>query len=323
VAPATPVPGSVFGQVFLDPDLTVSGGGLYLTWELSRPTGSPPRMALARVNTADGRIAASNEFSPGFVSVPLYAAGSLWVTDSSSLGELLLRLDPRTLMVTGELQVADRFPGSGADGHIAYAGGSIWVDGADRLLQVAPQTVTQERVIPLPRAASSDVAASSDGGTLIVTEADGGGRGTVQRRDPATGALLASHAVLGVHAPRIGGVTGGVAWIAEPTGMMGYVERFQTAAMTPDTATMVQGTNGIRADIWDGVLWVSNQVGGATVNYCAAPGTGRRLAPLPLPDMNRDTLQAAGGGDLYYSYGTADGYRIGAARIPAACLADR
>jgi hypothetical protein len=316
---------SVFGRVFLSPSLTVADGSLYLTWELAPPTRLPSRMALARVDAADGQIVAENEFSPGFVSLPLSAAGSLWVTDSSPAGELLLRLDSRTLMVTGELEVAGTGAGAAADGHVAFAGGSIWVDGAGRLVQVAPDTVAARRIIPLPGAVTSNVAASPDGGTLIVSEADGGGSGTVQRRDPATGALLASHRVLGVFAPLVGGVTEDVAWISEPTGMMGYVERFQTAAMTPDPATLVEGTNGIRANLWDGALWVSNQAGGTAVNYCADPSTGRRLAPLPFRAINQDTLEAVGGHDLYYSYFASDGSRsrIAAAPIPAACTRGR
>lgn len=313
--------GSVFGRAFLNPDLTVAAGSLYLTWELAPPTRRPTPMALARASTATGQILAENDFGPGVVSVPVYAAGSLWVTDSVPLGELLLRLDPITLMVTGELRVADGDAGSGADGHIAFAGDSIWVDGADRLVQVAPQSVEAERTIPLPGANSSHVGASPDGRTLIVSEAHSGA-GTIQRRDPRTGRLLASHPVAGVSAPVIGGVAGAVAWIAEPS--RGYVERIQTAGMTPEAATLVEGT-GAWAGIWDGVLWVHSGDGGATVNYCADPSTGRRLAPLPLPDMNRDTLQAAGAGDLYYSYGAAEGggFRIAAAPIPAACMGGR
>lgn len=324
-APALPMGSSVFSRAFRDPKLTMADGSLYLSWELSAPTRFPPPMALARANPATGTIVAANEFSPGLVSVPLYAAGSLWVTDSGSAGELLLRLNPRTLMVTGELLVTGHdTQAAGLGGHIAFAGNWIWVDGSDRLVQVWPQSVAPARVIRLPHATSSDVGASPDGRTLIVSEADYR-TGTVQRRNPATGALLASHPVLGVLAPAIGGVSGTEAWIAEPTGMMGYVERFSTAGMTPDRATQVEGTNGIRAQILNGVLWVTNPVGGTARDYCANPGTGRRLAALPFPDMSRDTLLAVGGDNLYYARSThdGDGFGIAAVPIPAACLTGR
>lgn len=321
---AVPTPaadGSVFGRVFLNPDLAVADGSLYLTWDLSSPTRLPARMALARASTSTGRILAENDFGPGDVSVPVYAAGSLWVTDSAAAGELLLRLDPRTLMVTGEVEVAAGNAGGGAGDHIAFAGNSIWVDGAGRLVQVAPQSVQAERIITLPGADSSAIAASPDGRTLLVSEADSGA-GTIQRRDPRTGALLASsRTMLGVFAPLIGGVTGGAAWIAEPTGMMGYVERYRTAAMTPDGATLVEGTNGIRVGVWDGRLWVHGPDGGTHTNYCADPGTGHRLATLIMPYSSQPVLLAVGEKDFYYSYATADGIRsrIAAAPLPAAC----
>ena len=55
-------------------------------------------------------------------------------------------------MVTSELAIAP--VNSGAEqSHIAYAGGSIWVDGSNALVQVSPATVTAERTIPLPGAA--------------------------------------------------------------------------------------------------------------------------------------------------------------------------
>lgn len=134
-------------------------------------------------------------------------------------------------MVTGELEIAPVTSGAGQS-HIAFAGGSIWVDGSDELIQVSPVTVAAGQTIPLPGADSSDIGASPDGRTLIVSEADSG-LGTVQRRDPVTGALLASHPMLGVVAALIDGVSGAGAWVREPTGMLGYIERFQTATMTP------------------------------------------------------------------------------------------
>jgi hypothetical protein len=319
------VPGGIFGRAFTKPTLTAAGGGLYLSWDESSPQQVPPQVVLARADAVTGQILAENQFIPGYVSIPLYAAGSLWVTDTASTTVLLIRLDPRTLMVTGELEVAGVGADSGAYAHAAFAAGSIWVDGAGRLTEVSLASMAVERTIRLDGAVSSDVGASPDGGTLIVSEADDGGAGTVQRRDPVTGVLLASHPMAGVVAPTIGGVSGAGAWIAEPTGMMGYVERFRTSAMAPDQATQVDGTNAIMAQIWNGVLWVTNPVGGTSRNYCADPGTGRRLATIPFPDPFQDSLLAVGGKDLFYAHWTkdGDGFRIFATAIPAACLAGR
>ena len=191
--------------MFTNPGLTVTGGSLYVRRSLSPARQDPPRMELARVDAATGAIVATNTFSPGAIGAPLAAAGSLWLTGSFSGHAMLLRLDPRTLMVTGELTIAP--VNSGVEqSHIAYAGGSIWVDGSDELVRVSPATVAAELTIPLPSADTSDVGGSPDGGTLIVSEADSGD-GTIQRRDPVTGTLLASHPMLGVIAPLIGGVS--------------------------------------------------------------------------------------------------------------------
>ncbi|HET6189571.1 MAG TPA: hypothetical protein VFE59_21590, partial [Trebonia sp.] len=225
-APASPgIPaGGIVGRVFTSPGLTVTGGSLYLRRSLSPARQDPPRMELARVDAATGAIVATNTFSLGAIGAPLAAAGSLWLTGSFSGHAMLLRLDPRTLMVTGELTIAPVNSGAGQS-HIA--------------VRVSPATVAAELTIPLPGADTSDIGGSPDGGTLIVSEADSGD-GTIQRRNPVTGALLASHPMLGVIAPLIGGgVSAAGAWVSEPTGMLGYIERFSAASLTPQARTQV------------------------------------------------------------------------------------
>lgn len=318
-APASPgIPaGGIVGRVFTNPGLTVTGGSLYLRRSLSPARQDPPRMELARVDAATGAIVATSTFSPGAIGAPLAAAGSLWLTGSFSGHAMLLRLDPRTLMVTGELTIAP--VNSGAEqSHIAYAGGSIWVDGSDELVRVSPATVAAELTIPLPGADTSDIGGSPDGGTLIVSEADSGD-GTIQRRDPVTGTLLASHPMLGVTAPLIGGVSAAGAWVSEPTGMLGYIERFSASSMTPQARTQINGSNGLQADVWGGVLWVRNQAAGPAQNYCADPATGRRRATLPLPDLGQDYLMAVTGGLIYYSVPASSGFAIRTVPVPAAC----
>ena len=324
VSSASPAPapsgipaGGIVGRVFTNPVLTVTGGGLYLRWSLSPAAQDPPRLELARVDAVTGAIVATNTFSPGWIGAPLAAAGSLWLTGSFSGHAMLLRLDARTLMVTGEVTIAP--VNSGVEqSHIAYAGGSIWVDGSDELVRVSPATVAAELTSPLASADSSDIGASPDGGTLIVSEADGGD-GTIQRRDPATGTLLASHPMLGVIAPLIGGVAAAGAWVSEPTGMLGYIERFSAASMTPQAGTKIGGTNGIHADVWSGVLWVSDEATGPAQNYCADPATGRRLATVLLPNPGQAYLLAVTGGQIFYSLPAGAGFVIRTVPVPAAC----
>jgi hypothetical protein len=98
----------------------------------------------------------------------------------------------------------------------------------DKLVAVSPSEMTAQRTIALPGAGDSDVTAGADGSTLIVSEAISGA-GTVQQRDPVTGALLGSIPMAGVVA-------------------------------------RVEGSNGIRVELRDGDLWVTDQGGGPSRN---------------------------------------------------------
>ena len=102
--------------------------------------------------------------------------------------------------------------------------------------------------------------------------------------------------------------------------MMGYVERFTAATLTPEQATVVEGTNGIRVMLADGALWITSPAGGTRLNYCADPVTGHRRSPIPLLDLNQDFLLAVGPADLYYSVPATNRMRLERTAIPAACL---
>ena len=93
-------------------------------------------------------------------------------------------------------------------------------------------------------------------------------------------------------APRIGGVIGSGVRVAEPTGLLGYIERFSAATMAPDPATDVPGSNGISVRIAAGVAWVTEQVS-SRHDYCADPVTGRVLARIPLPAPGQDYVSAS------------------------------
>jgi hypothetical protein len=289
--------------------LTQAGGRLYASWDAAPPGPGGPQRVLARLDPQAGAVVARNTFSPGQLGAPLFAGGALWVTDSGPLGEFLLRLDPVTLMVTGELQ-------AGADGDrgasAAYAGGSLWLAGGDELLRVSPATAEQTAVIVLPGARASSVAASPDGSVLVVSELDRSGS-TVQRRDPRTGALLAAHPVAGPVV--IDGVAGSGVWVTVPDGASARAERYATGTMTPDASVPVGGGD-IR--LAGGLLWVT---GGPGQDYCAAPSSGRRLATLPGADPPRARLVAVAGRVLYYAEPAAagSGARIAPVPVPAGC----
>jgi hypothetical protein len=329
-APATATPGAlptpgtqpgqrIVGLTLDNPNLTVTTAGLYLTWYRTRPNGSVTGVTIVRADAATGVIAARRDLAAGLPGVPLLADGSLWVTDSTPGRGRLLRLNPATLAVTGSVSVGG-VGQTGRPGQVAYAGDAIWLDGGGLLVRVAPASMTVALTITFPGADDSSVGASPDGAVLVVAETRDG-VGAVQRRDPVTGAVLASSATDGVISPAIAGVTDGGVWLATPTGMMGFIERLAASSLSPVQSTRVGGTNGIRADVADGALWVTDPVGGGAKNYCADPVTGRVRAASPLPDPGQDQLLAVGPSLLYYTAfdASANGWRIATAPVPAAC----
>ena len=314
------------------PQVAVTAAGVYVAWQVPAH-GSVVRSELARVDMATGRIEAVRRLGTVFFDDAMAAAGELWVTTWSTTGETLLRLNPDTLTVTGRWRVGTA-GGAGWDAQVlAVAGGGLWVAGGNRLLRLSLPGGRVMASVALAGAASSDLSSNAAGSVLVVGEADSGGRGAVQRRDPVTGALLASHTVLGVAAPVVAGPAGSSVWVSEATGMMGYVQRLDATSMKADasdceegrtTATCVEGTNAITARLADGLLWISQPVGGNTRNYCADPASGRELAPIRLPQPNQDEVLAISAHRIFYAApGPKASQYVRDEPIPAACGAGR
>jgi len=313
--------GSVFSRPLSNPAVTVTGGQLYVAWQVNRASARVPRFELARADQATGAIEATRRLPAGYLGTPLAAGRWLWVTTTTPAGEQLLRMNPADLAVTGDIDIGSRFYAWDGGGDLAAAGGALWLASGRRLLRVSLRTGQVIAVVPLAGADTSGVGANADGSVLVVGEAHEG-VGAVQRRDPVTGALVASHPMFGVVAPRIGGVIGSGVWVAEPTGMMGYIERFSATTMAPDPATDVGGSNGINVRIADGVAWVTEQVS-SRHDYCADPVTGRILAHIPLPHPDRDYVSAIAGRDVYYLEPTpgGTGFYLRRLGVPARCRA--
>jgi hypothetical protein len=315
-------PGSVFGRVLSNPEVAVTGGRLYVAWQVNQPGARIARFELAEAGQASGAVRATRLLPAGDLGPPLAAGGWLWITVSTTANERLLRMNPVSLAVTADVTISGRsYQGfTGHENDLAAAGGALWATSGGRLLRVSARTGRVTAVVSLPGANTSGAGASADGRILIVSEARDG-VGAVQRRDPVTGALIASHPMIGVVAPRIGGVIGSGAWVAEPTGMMGYIERFSVTAMAPDPATQTEGTNGITVRVADGLVWVSQEASPAR-NYCADPVTGRVLGRVPLPQPDQDYVTAVTDRYVYYlapaSSGT--GFNLRRLGVPAGCL---
>ena len=164
------------------------------------------------------------------------------------------------------------------------------------------------------------MAANQGGTVLVMSEANDGGRGSVQRRSPVTGALIASHQMVGVAAPGIGGVIASGVWVEEATGMMGYVERLSAATMDLDPATEVGGTNGIDVTVAGRLAWVTEGVNPGH-DYCADPDTGRVLARIRLPDPGQDGVLAASDRYVYYESRAGNGFYLRRFPVPGVCRA--
>jgi hypothetical protein len=310
--------GRIFGRIFDNPGATVTGGRLYVTWRVNAATAAVPQFELTRVDQGDGAIEATHLLIAGQAGTPLSAGGWLWVPVATSAGESLLRLNPVSLAQAGDLPVSGSDLGAGRGSHLAVAGDALWVAAGGRVLRVSLITGQVLASIPLAGASTSGVAANRTGTVLVVSEASDSGVGSVQRRDPVTGALLVSHPVLGVSAPALGGIVDSGVWVSEPTGMLGYVERFRTTTMAPVRATDVGGDNGIDGVVADSVVWIT-ELAAPDRDYCADPVTGRVLARIQLPDPRQDALLAVSDRYLYYQSPASSGFYLDRVAVPAAC----
>lgn len=288
------------------PQAYAADGDLYVIQRVI-PPANQLLSELMRVDQRSGRVDAVRLLGSGFDQA-LLARGVLWVTTSRRSQGWLWRLDPRSLTVLSR-QV---LPGSAAFspfGTMALAGGWLWIGSGGRLLRFSLPTGHMTADRPLPAASVVDVAANSAGRVLLVSE--GGEISHVQRRDPRTGKLMASsRALTGAGPPYIGGIVDGWVWISQSGGMMGSVERLALTTLAPSSfpgavpqpgvtgAPSIFGTNGITAQLIDGVLWVSQFAGGPTRNYCGSPITGRAHARLPLAKYG--LFLTADAGTIYY-----------------------
>jgi hypothetical protein len=314
-------PRGVFSRGLDQPYVTVTGGQFYVTWQ-NQPQRNVPSTTLVRADRATGTIEATRTFGTGSISSPQAAGGSLWALLATKR-ETLLRMNPRTLAVTGKLHISDGeyLSSNGGDNHLSVAGGALWAVAGNRLVRVSPRTGKAQKVIDLPDGFSTSMAGSSSGSFLIVSVADSGGRGSMQRRDPVSGALLASHPTGGVTAATIGGIIGTGVWAAQPTGMQGFIQRYSTTTLAPVSGTAVEGSNGVGVVVTDGLAWVLRAGAEENGNYCANPVTGKKLAAIPLPDPGRDDVAGIWGHDVYYAAPAGQGADTYLERVavPAAC----
>jgi len=312
----------------LNPQAYAAGGELYVAQQVT-PAGDRVLSELMRVDPISGRVDAVRRLGSAFDQA-LLDDGVLWVSTTRAQTSWLWRLDPASLDVRSREVLPGSVPDDGTVGALAVAGGWLWGGNADRLDRVSLASGEVTAALPIPRAGGIDVAADPSGRVLLVSEGQELAR--LQRRDPHTGALIASSPIFeGVTKPYLGGIIDGGAWISEATGMMGYAERVHVddlaTARYPSiswaakggVSPLVNATNGIRAVVRDGILWVTQVAGGPQRNYCGNPVSGQPRAALGLPAQS--WLLAVAPTSFYYVNGGATGTlgELVRAPIPPAC----
>lgn len=317
VCPAITV-ASVFGHAVSAVQVAVTPAGSYAAWQFAAQDTTCTE--LARFDPDTGHIQAAHQL--GVIVTELVQAGdSLWAAASGAAGPEVLRLDPASLEVSGRpIPIGGRAdPTRHA---LAAAGGNLWAAAGDHLVEIALPAGTVTATLDIPRATRTSLGADDAGTLLVEGDADVSGNGAVHRRDPGSGAVLATQPMTGVSAPDISGVLGTGVWLAEPTGLRGYVERLDTTTLAPDPNTRVDGSNGISVLLANGLVWVTDRASGpGGTAYCAEPAAGHPRATLPLPHPDQDTLAAVTTRQLLYldpdSHGEPE---LAVAPIPPACL---
>jgi hypothetical protein len=306
-----------------------AGGRLYVAQQVSRP-GAEVLSELMRVDPVSGRVGAVRRLASAFDQA-LLSHDVLWATTTRGQTSWLWQLDPGSLAVRSKqlLPGSGRGPSGGIGATIALAGGWLWVGSWDRLDRVSPVSARVTASVPVQGAHGIDVAADAAGRVLI--DSEGQQRARVQRRDPATGRLIAQSPIYqGASKPYIGGIFAGGVWISEAGGMMGYVQRLAVGTVRPTSFAGAQphpgitappsifGTNGISARVLDGILWVTQVAGGPQRNYCGDPLTGRSRAPLALGPQA--LVLTVGAGSVYY---VPDASRLTAEELARATIDPR
>jgi YVTN family beta-propeller protein len=178
-------------------DLAVAGHSIWIT--------SERHARVTKVDAETLRVVARLTVT----AVPISVAATpraVWIAgfDAASHGGVLLRVDPRRLVVT------ETIPLPGIPGDVAVGYGAIWVtiNSADALWRVDPTTGSVVRTIEV---GAGPVAVALGEGSVWIADAKDG---TISRLDPDTNRVGATIHIGGT--PRDVAVTDGRVWVATP-----------------------------------------------------------------------------------------------------------
>jgi Domain of unknown function (DUF1707) len=145
-------------------------------------------------------------------------------------------------------------------------------------------------------------------------------RSRIQRRDPRSGALITqTRPIISVSKPFIGGIDGKSTWLSVAGGMAGAYSHLNTTTLRTEAigAPFEQYTNGVEAQIYDRILWVTQPAGGPERNFCANPVSGRPRARLHIGQGGR--IVAADSHYIYDALYASDPAELVQAPIPPRC----
>jgi hypothetical protein len=273
--PSTPrVPSgaaTVLVRGLYEPVAWLSKTGLYVA---ASGTANGSGQVLRLVDPLTGQIKAEAAL-PGPVQPAqgfVLSDGTLWVdteSDSPPRSAQLLAMSPATLHIRHRLVLADAGIG------LAAAGGWLWADTTRALLKIAPDTAKVTDRVPLPAAATDDIAANTSGTVLAATQQGD----IVDLLDPSTGAVIHRYQGVQGNGAFIVGIADGQIYTESGTGMESEFQRFD---LTDRRFSAIPG------DGYSPILVLSgnrllNHVGfqHGPSNFCASASTGRILAALP------------------------------------------
>jgi hypothetical protein len=275
-----------------------AGGSLYLTQTTPLGEHTGEIYELSRMDPSTGRILAARSFDDQLDDL-LLAGGSLWATTTGS-NTTLWRLDPRSLAVRSRASVPTSRFAEGIVGSLAAAGGKLWV-GTGELSRVSLTSGRVERVVALPFRGPVQLAADPTG-QILVASLGFEHPVHVARLNPRTGAMLSQQTIPhSVTQPILGGVVDGGVWIDNTIGPKTIVARLAVDPLTrARTSPLAKRANRVTVRVLNGVLWVTEPLGQANLNYCADPVTGRPLVELP-PLPGDSVLLASNASRIFYT----------------------
>jgi photosystem II stability/assembly factor-like uncharacterized protein len=266
------LPGTIVG-------LAPGPGGTILA---QRTAGT--RQVVVEIDPATGARAVSDPL-PGsgepHANALAVFGGSIWYANQNSQSHptstIVWRLDDRTLDVVDQIEM----PAPPAA--VAASASGVWVaTGQDlQLLDASGSTV---RTVAIG-AQVTHLAVDPAGLRLYVatdTPLDKAGHVVFQERSAVTGELIASGGEVGysdLGGPSSLAATEDGVWVSNPTGMMGMLQFFRAADLSPvgtvqdgEGVGFHAGTNAVSGTYAAGVLWISDFASGLT---CADPVTGQ------------------------------------------------